>query len=86
METEVTLKENLQSKFAQEDEVKFVYMKKDGTRRQARGTRKLSAIPENSHPGEGTSFRPESPNTIKYYDFDAEGWRSFLVANFVEFI
>ena len=25
-------------------------------------------------------------NTIRYYDILAEGWRSFLVDNFIEFI
>ncbi len=57
--------------------VRFAYEKADGTLRKAIGTLKeVAALVK------GTG-RPDDGRTIKYYDIEADGWRSFKVENFV---
>lgn len=60
--------------------VKFTYRKKDGTERKATGTTKLSEIPEQMRP-QGGYDTPDT--TTRYYDLDANGWRSFINENLV---
>ena len=56
--------------------VQFSYEKIDGTLRKAKGTlRGVSAIIK----GTGT----ETPKTVKYYDIEADGWRSFKIENLI---
>lgn len=57
--------------------VKFVYEKADGTLRRAIGTLKDTAALV-----KGTG-RPDDGRTVKYYDVEADGWRSFKVEYFV---
>lgn len=57
--------------------VKFSYEKTDGTLRKALGTLKDTAVLVK---GAG---KPDDGRTIKYYDVEADGWRSFKVENFV---
>lgn len=57
--------------------VSFAYEKADGSMRRANGTLHYvaSAI-------KGTG-RPDDGRTVKYYDVEAGGWRSFRVENFI---
>ena len=72
-----TLKEKLH-----EGEVNFEYTKKDGTIRKARGTLDMGMIPESQHP----VFRPTAPDNVRYWDLDAQGWRSFRPENFLRIV
>lgn len=57
--------------------VRFAYEKADGSLRRAAGTlREVATLIK------GTG-RPDDGRTIRYYDVDADGWRSFKVENFV---
>jgi hypothetical protein len=57
--------------------VRFAYEKADGTLRKACGT-----LHEVAATIKGTG-RPDDGQTVKYYDVEADGWRSFKVENFV---
>ena len=57
--------------------VRFAYEKADGTLRRAAGT-----LHEVAATIKGTG-RPNDALTIRYYDVEADGWRSFKVENFV---
>lgn len=57
--------------------VRFAYEKADGTLRKAIGTLKDTAALV-----KGTG-RPDDGRTVKYYDVEAGGFRSFRVENFV---
>lgn len=57
--------------------VRFAYMKADGSLRRACGTlQDISATLKGSG-------RPDDGRTVKYYDTEAAGWRSFKVENLV---
>ena len=57
--------------------VRFAYEKADGSLRKAAGTLKEAAtlVKGAGHPDDG--------RTVRYYDVEADGWRSFKVENFV---
>lgn len=57
--------------------VRFAYEKADGSLRKACGTLHNVA---STVKGVG---RPDDGQTVKYYDVEAGGWRSFRVENFV---
>lgn len=57
--------------------VRFAYEKVDGTLRRAVGTLKDTAALV-----KGTG-RSDDGQTVKYYDVEAAGWRSFKTENFV---
>lgn len=57
--------------------VRFAYEKVDGTLRKAVGTLKDTAALV-----KGTGC-PDDGRTVKYYDIEADGWRSFKVENFI---
>lgn len=57
--------------------VRFAYEKADGTLRRAAGT-----LHEVAATIKGTGL-PNDALTIRYYDVEADGWRSFKVENFV---
>ena len=57
--------------------VRFAYEKADGTLRRAVGTLKDTAALV-----KGTG-RPDDGRTVRYFDVEADGWRSFRVENFV---
>lgn len=62
-------------------EVKFSYWKKDGSVREARGTLNSEVYGKDNEPiGSG---RPMPENQVRYYDLDAQGWRSFLAENLI---
>ena len=58
--------------------VRFAYKKADGTLRRACGT--LQSIIATI---KGAGRRPDDGRTVKYYDIEAAGWRSFKVENFI---
>lgn len=61
--------------------ISFAYIKlSTGEVRNAKGTRDLAVIPTDKHP-KGTSTKPETTNTVSYFDLDVQGWRSFDVTN-----
>ena len=57
--------------------VRFANEKADGTLRKAIGTLKDTTLLV-----KGTG-RPDDGRTVRYYDVEANGWRSFKVENFV---
>lgn len=57
--------------------VRFAYEKADGTLRKAAGT-----LREVAELVKGTG-RPDDGRTVRYYDVEAGGWRSFRVENLV---
>lgn len=57
--------------------VQFAYEKADGTLRRACGTLQNIATTI-----KGTG-RPDDGRTVKYYDIEAAGWRSFKVENLI---
>ena len=74
------IKERLYS----ENPVKFSYKKKNGEIRTATGTLNVNVMGEDNAPsGKLDSYNED---TIRYYDLNSEGWRSFLVENFIEFL
>lgn len=62
-------------------EVKFSYWKKDGSIREAKGTLNSEIYGKDNEPT-GTG-RPVPENQVRYYDLDAQGWRSFLAENLI---
>ena len=64
-------------------EVKFSYLKKDGSVREARGTLHSEIYGKDNEPTGSGRIIPE--NQIRYYDLDAQGWRSFLSENLIGF-
>ena len=57
--------------------VLFAYEKADGTLRRACGT-----LQDIAATIKGTG-RPDDGRTVKYYDIEAAGWRSFKVENLI---
>lgn len=62
--------------------LEFEYKKKNGETRIAHGTLNNEFIGEENLP-KGTGYEI-SDNVIRYFDTDSNGWRSFLVENFVD--
>lgn len=76
--TEEAIKERLAS-----GDVHFTYRKKDGTEREAYGTRNTDIIIVNDvMPSSNGS---EKTGVITYYDLNSKGWRSFKAENFIGF-
>lgn len=72
--------------------IHFAFTKKStGERREARGTMKKDLLPP---PPPNREYDPEAlanrkprtpnPNIIRYYDLDAQGFRSFDISTFIE--
>lgn len=57
---------------------RFAYLKTDGTIRHAVGT--LNGITSTL---KGDQTAKNNPKTVRYYDVEANGWRSFKTENFV---
>ena len=64
--------------------VEFKYKKKNGDERIAKGTLNEDIIGKENLP-KGTGYEITDTN-IRYYDLNSEGWRSFLVENFVDWV
>ena len=76
--TEEAIKERLSS-----GDVHFTYRKKDGTEREAYGTRNLDIITRHCAIPSGNGS--EKGGVITYYDLNSNGWRSFRIENFIGF-
>ena len=76
--TEESIKEVLAS-----GDVYFTYRKKDGTEREAYGTRNPETIKDHNATPSGTGT--EKIGVITYYDLDSNGWRCFKIENFIGF-
>lgn len=63
--------------------VEFTYIKKDGTTRQAIGTRNVAMVEKMGGDAPmGTGEVPE--NTLPYWDYDRQAWRSFRTSSIVD--
>lgn len=51
---------------------KFLFVKLNGTLREAHGTSNLSLIPNSKHPKGAVQ---NNDKVVKYFDFDRENWR-----------
>lgn len=58
------------------------FTKKDGDKRLMECTLDMNMIPENQRPAE---IKSRSENNISVWDVQANGWRSFVVANVINF-
>lgn len=62
--------------------VHFIFMKKDGSERQAFGTTNPDVLESN-----GIQLTPsnteyaKSPMQVRYFDLTSRGWRSFVIDN-----
>lgn len=65
--------------------VSFKYTKKDGTERVAIGTLNNEYIESESATPKGDN-KFESDTIVRYYDINANGWRSFIFENLIEII
>jgi hypothetical protein len=68
-----------------DEAVRFCFKKKDGTIRDANGTRKLDLMvqEDGSQYEFKTSGKPECPTTLGYWDLDKKMWRSFTLTQFI---
>ena len=68
-----------------EKAVKFQFRKKDGSVRDAVGTRKreLMVLPNGERYEFKTAGKPECPTTLGYWDLDKKMWRSFTLTSFI---
>lgn len=64
-----------------EGDVKFSYIKSDGTERVARGTLKSDRLPELKGTGRPTNF-----DLLLYFDLDKQSFRCFKKINFIKII
>lgn len=76
--TEEAIKNRLAS-----GDVHFTYRKKDGSEREAYGTRNTDIITLNDAMPSGNGS--EKTGVITYYDLNSKGWRSFKIENFIGF-
>tara|TARA_R110001592_G_scaffold309210_1_gene583298 strand:+ start:479 stop:736 length:258 start_codon:yes stop_codon:yes gene_type:complete len=55
------------------------FTKKNGEKRKMKCTTSMDRIPESAHPQEGSTFTYNTEKSLRVYDVEAEGWRSFRV-------
>ena len=66
----------------QQGEVNFVFKKKDGTRRPARGTLKLELVPEQDKQfANSQEDKPQRDDQVTYYDLEKMAWRCCKTEN-----
>jgi hypothetical protein len=58
--------------------VKFFFQKKNGQLREAIGTTKLEAIPNEKHP---QGIRQSPPSVVTFFDIEKQSWRCVSVAS-----
>lgn len=58
--------------------VKFAFVKLDQSLREVTGTLNLDNIPASSHP---TGTGNPSPAALRFWDFNAGGWRSLRIGS-----
>lgn len=68
-----------------EQAVRFQFRKKDGSVRDAVGTRKreLMVLPSGDLWEPKGPQKPECPTTIGYFDLEKQMWRSFICTEFI---
>lgn len=68
-----------------EQAVKFQFRKKDGSVRDAVGTRNrdLMILPSGEKWAPVGPQKPECPTTIGYWDLEKKAWRSFVLTSFI---
>ena len=68
-----------------EQAVKFQFRKKDGSIRDAIGTRNrdLMILPSGDKWEPVGAQKPECPTTISYWDLEKQMWRSFICTEFI---
>ena len=64
---------------------RFSYFKRDGTLREAIGTRYLPIIPADKQP-KGIVDRHPVYSAITYFDLEKGDWRSFKITEFIGFV
>lgn len=66
--------------------VKFVFRKKDGSRREAIGTTNLVVIPQDQWPKDmGAEIKaPKNESVVTYYDMEKLSWRSCRADSILE--
>lgn len=74
--------EQFKEKIAQ-GETEFVFLKKDGSFRIARGSRAPEDIPEDLRP---RGLRRPSDTALSFFDLDKGEWRGMVIDNFGGFI
>jgi len=74
--------DDLQARLA-EGEVRLIFLKKDGSTRDARGTRAPDLIPYEDHP---KGIKTPSIEVLCFYDLDKGAWRSLRRENLLGFI
>ena len=62
-------------------EVNFIYQKKDGSERTARGTLNVQVMGEENSP-KGMDYN-KNDDVTRYYDLNSNGWRSFTNVNLI---
>lgn len=63
--------------------VKVAFTKKDGTRRDMVATTKDSLIPSEHQPTSKDKATNYSKETVRCYDLEKQGWRSFRVDSLI---
>ena len=63
--------------------IEFTYKKKNGDIRNAHGTTNINLIGQENSP-KSIDGKTGPDNQIRYYDTDYNGWRSFLIENFID--
>lgn len=58
---------------------KIVFTKTDGTERTLIATLDFETIPADKHPSGDMAKRVESLETVRCYDMENDGWRSFRI-------
>ena len=66
--------------------VKFSFWKKDGSIREATGTKNMLLIPFENRPKTVIEDSLKPVQTITFYDIDKKAWRSFCITNFIGFV
>ena len=65
----------------------FSFFKKDGTIREARGTRFLPLIPADKWPKNDPQHpHIPPPSVFTFFDLDKQDWRSFDISSFIGFV
>mgnify|MGYP002860331882 FL=1 len=70
----------------QQGKVKFVFRKKDGSRRPAVGTTNLDIIPQDLWPKgmDGDEPKPQNDSLVTYFDCEKGAWRACKAENILE--
>ena len=68
-------------------DVRFTYLKKDGTTREAFGTTRPEALPQTDVDGGGGEKKERTPNyaMLPYFDLEKVAWRGCKIENLISF-